>query len=91
MTRPVLLFKDQTVDLNYEKTLGSKGYTAKCIPVLHTIHTNVAELAECLSKAKQLQVQGMLVTSKRSCESLREALTQLCSGSGDNAAEALGW
>lgn len=89
--RPVLLFKDPAADSNYESTLQSKGYLTKCIPVLHTIHTNIADLVERLLKAKQLRIRGMLVTSKRSCESLGEALTQLCSVSSDSVAETLGW
>ena len=90
MSRPVLLFKDPTTDLSYETTLGSKGLVAKCIPVLHTVHTNMAGLADYLSNAKKLEIRGVITTSKRSCESLGEALKGLCSNSGVGAAESLG-
>ena len=80
MLRPIILFKEHTADSSYENTLRENGYIAKCVPVLHTVHINIDDLAECLSNAKDLGVQGIIVTSKRSCETLGEAVSRLCSG-----------
>ncbi|KAJ3543393.1 hypothetical protein NMY22_g3163 [Coprinellus aureogranulatus] len=51
----------------------------------------MAGLADYLSNAKKLEIRGVITTSKRSCESLGEALKGLCSNSGVGAAESLAY
>jgi uroporphyrinogen-III synthase len=86
MLRPAILFKEPTADSSYENTLRENGYIAKCVPVLHTVHINIDGLVEYLSNAKEVGIYGIIVTSKRSCESFGKAMARLCSGFGISVA-----
>jgi len=89
MPRPVLLFKEPTPDAKYERVLSQAGYEARCVPVLETILTNVSQLAELLLSE---QLSGIVLTSKRSCDSLSEALSTICTNTSESSAEPiLGW
>ncbi|KAG2005787.1 hypothetical protein CC2G_002159 [Coprinopsis cinerea AmutBmut pab1-1] len=79
----VLLFRDPVPgpstdpyeDLFQQQNLG---YTTKCVPVLETTHANIDELASRLVKGYE-KYSGMVITSKRSCEAVHEALSNLSS------------
>jgi uroporphyrinogen-III synthase len=90
-SRPILLFKEPSPDNEYENMLQEKGYEAKCIPVLQTTTTNTDLLLEYLVNAEIHDLRGVVITSKRSCDSLAEALAKLCSQSSEDAIPALGW
>ena len=90
-SRPILLFKEPSVDEDYENKLQEKGYEAKCVPVLQTTTTNTDLLVEHLVDAGIHDLRGVVITSKRSCDSLAEALAKLCRESSKDAIPALGW
>lgn len=91
MPRPVLLFKESSPDNSYEDILQEMGYIAKCVPVLETRTTNIEVLVDYLLNAEELGLCGFIITSKRSCDSLAEALAELCQMPSEAYSPALGW
>ncbi|TFK27260.1 tetrapyrrole biosynthesis, uroporphyrinogen III synthase [Coprinopsis marcescibilis] len=75
----VLLFREPTAGPSqdrYETLFNDAGYTAKCVPVLETVHTNVPELGRTVLRDHE-GYSGVVVTSKRSCDAFQEALQGL--------------
>ncbi|KAF8877568.1 hypothetical protein CPB84DRAFT_1966328, partial [Gymnopilus junonius] len=58
------------------------GYTPLSIPVLETVHVNIPELRDVIVRGPRDRgnVDGVIVTSKRSCEAWGEALSFALSG-----------
>jgi hypothetical protein len=83
-TKPVmpniLLFREPSPDSTdrYEDLFHAHpGYTAKSIPVLETVHTNIDLLSTHL-KDQFTELSGVVITSKRSCDALNESLQRIC-------------
>ncbi|KAF6749535.1 tetrapyrrole biosynthesis, uroporphyrinogen III synthase [Ephemerocybe angulata] len=83
---PVLLFKEPSPEDTYESLLKLRGYEPKCVPVIHTIHANLDALADHIVNARDRGIEGAVITSKRSCDSLSEAFALVCSKSTSSLA-----
>lgn len=89
----VLLLRDRSEDTldRYETAFSAAGYYPISIGVLETIHTNIPRLRDIIQEGpKSLGYNGVIVTSKRSCDAWREAL-QLLSDSAPDDTHAIGW
>lgn len=88
----VLLLRDRSEDTldRYETAFSAAGYYPISIGVLETLHTNIPRLRDIIQEGpKSLGYNGVIVTSKRSCDAWREAL-QLLSDSAPDDAHAIG-
>lgn len=89
----VLLLREPSQDSSdrYETAFSAAGYHPISIPVLKTFHTNIPHLRDIIQEGpKALGYHGVIITSKRSCDSWREAL-QLLSTSPPDDIHAIGW
>ncbi|KAH6904409.1 tetrapyrrole biosynthesis, uroporphyrinogen III synthase [Coprinopsis sp. MPI-PUGE-AT-0042] len=83
----VLLFREPSTQDRYEQLFQDyPHYTAKSIPVLETVHCNIDSLSTHLLKDYD-QFSGVIITSKRSCDTLHESLQ--CSQQEDGISKAL--
>ncbi|CAA7262702.1 unnamed protein product [Cyclocybe aegerita] len=84
----VLLLREPSSDSldRYEVAFRSENYHPLSVPVLETVHTNISRLRDIIQKGPQLQgIQGVVITSKRSCDAWKEALQLLQEGRNTTA------
>ena len=89
----VLLLREPSQDSpdRYQTAFSAAGYHPISIPVLKTFHTNLPHLQDIIQEGpKALGYNGVIITSKRSCDSWKEAL-QLLSKSAPDDTHAIGW
>ena len=89
----VLLLREPSQDSpdRYQTAFSAAGYHAISVPVLKTLHTNTPHLRDIIQEGpKALGYNGVIITSKRSCDSWKEAL-QLLSHSAPDDTHAIGW
>ena len=89
----VLLLREPSQDSpdRYQAAFSAAGYHPISIPVLKTLHTNISHLRDIIQEGpKAFGYNGVVITSKRSCDSWREAL-QLLSDSAPDDTHAIGW
>lgn len=89
----VLLLREPSQDGpdRYQTAFSVAGYHPISIPVLKTLHTNIPHLRDIIQEGpKALGYNGVIITSKRSCDSWKEAL-QLLSNSAPDDTHAIGW
>ncbi|KAF4612287.1 hypothetical protein D9613_003655 [Agrocybe pediades] len=73
----VLLLREPSLDTQdrYETAFKEAGYCAKSVPVLETVHDNVDGLQSIIwNGPAHLGIGGVVITSKRSCDTWREGL-----------------
>ena len=88
----VLLLREPSQDSpdRYQSAFSAAGYNSISIPVLKTLHTNIPHLRDIIQEGpKALGYNGVIITSKRSCDSWKEAL-QLLSKSVPDDTQAIG-
>lgn len=89
----VLLLREPLQDSpdRYQTAFSAAGYHPISIPVLTTLHTNIPQLRDIIQEGPKAHgYNGVIITSKRSCDSWREAL-QLLSDSASDDTHAIGW
>ena len=89
----VLLLREPSQDGpdRYETAFSAAGYHPISIPVLKTFHTTIPHLRDIIQEGpKALGYHGVIITSKRSCDSWREALRLLSTSAPDDT-HAIGW
>ena len=77
MASPVLLLREPSADGpdKYESAFSQAGYIPISVSVLETVLVNVPKLKDLILKGPtSAGIEGVIVTSKRSCEAWREAL-----------------
>jgi uroporphyrinogen-III synthase len=88
----VLLLREPSEDIpdRYETAFSAAGYHPISIPVLETLYTNIPRLRDIIQEGpKALGYNGVIITSKRSCDAWKEAL-QLLSDSALDDIHAIG-
>ena len=76
----VLLLREpsENVPDRYHAAFSAAGYFPTSVPVLETLHTNIPRLRDIIKNGpKVLGYNGVIITSKRSCDAWREALQLL--------------
>ena len=89
----VLLLREPSQDSpdRYQTAFSAAGYHPVSIPVLKTIHTNISHLRDIIQEGPEaLGYNGVIITSKRSCDAWKEAL-RLLSDSAPDDTRAIGW
>lgn len=75
----------------YETAFSIAGYHPISIPVLETLHTNIPRLRDIIQQGpKALGYNGVIITSKRSCDAWRDALQLLSDSAPDDDTRAIG-
>ncbi|PPQ65534.1 hypothetical protein CVT26_000491 [Gymnopilus dilepis] len=88
MPSPVLLLREPTADGpdKYESAFTQAGYTPISVSVLETVLVNVPKLKDLIVKGPtSAGIEGVIVTSKRSCEAWREGLKLAVDTNGTGA------
>jgi len=74
----VLLLREPSLDTpdKYELIFSASGYHPLSIPVLETVHDNVEKFLNIILNGPSVErFAGVIITSKRSCDTLREVLS----------------
>ena len=75
--------EDDTPD-KYESAFTARGYRARSLAVLETVHTNTSQLVSIL-RAGGAGYAGVVVTSARACEAWRAAVESVDTAGGSGA------
>ena len=89
----VLLLRELSQDIpdKYQTAFSAAGYHPISVPVLETLHTNIPHLRDIIQEGpKALGYNGVIITSRRSCDAWREALRLLSNSAPDNI-HVIGW
>jgi len=89
----VLLLREPSKDTpdRYETAFSAAGHHPISIPVLETLHTNIPRLRDIIQEGpKALGYNGVIITSKRSCDAWSEALQALSDSASDDT-HTIGW
>jgi len=89
-TTKVLLLREPSTPDKYESTLTSAGYNPISLPVLETLPVNLPALRDIIHDGPEVcEFAGVVITSKRSCETWGMAL-DILKESGQHK-ESVGW